>query len=66
MEGVIRKDPPVRQDGRCYVCKKPRVVPASRQKGVPIDVYLQDPFCSNMCARTYHDAPMRSAFTSSR
>jgi len=49
--------PKVRKDGLCIVCKKERKVPSSRQKGVPVEVYLGDPFCSNTCARTYYATP---------
>lgn len=61
---VKMKDPPVRKDGRCAVCPKQRVVPKTRQKGVAIENYERDPFCSNVCARKYHKAPMRSAYSS--
>lgn len=54
----IRKDPKVRADGLCAVCKGERKVPENRQKGVSISVYTEDPFCSATCARTYHNNPI--------
>lgn len=55
-----RKPPRVRRDGRCYVCKGPRTLPKTRQKGVLDLVYLTDPFCSNACARAYYGNPIPS------
>jgi hypothetical protein len=51
-------DPPVREDGRCYVCLKPRgVIPKTLVKRTAADLAKQlanDPFCSSTCARRYH------------
>lgn len=55
--------PAVRRDGRCCVCGKKRVIPKTRQKGVPVETYERDPFCSNDCARKYFNNPIRSKFT---
>jgi hypothetical protein len=59
MEGM-KKDPRVRKDGKCYVCKKPRRLPKALQKGVPVQMYELDPFCSSVCARVYHANPLPS------
>lgn len=40
-----RKDPPLRSDGGCAVCEKPRP---------EIAVKNLDPFCSAVCCRAYH------------
>lgn len=37
--------PPVRKDGKCYVCKKKRP---------PIAVAHEDPFCSGVCCRAWY------------
>jgi hypothetical protein len=58
---MSKKIPRVRKDGRCYVCKGPRVVPETRQKGVPVTAYTQDPFCSAVCSRTYWGNPLKVA-----
>jgi hypothetical protein len=42
----LRADPPRRADGRCVNCRRDRPV---------IAVKDGDPFCSNECARTWHD-----------
>ena len=47
-------DPPVRLDGLCHVCLKPRPVP----KGVwARDAAEVDPFCSSTWARSFHGQP---------
>lgn len=51
-------DPPVREDGRCYVCLKPRgAIPKTLVKHTARDLALAlaaDPFCSSTCACHYH------------
>ena len=48
------KDVPLpREDGCCVQCGKERTKPPSYQRGVPIEEYLRDPFCSNKCAKAY-------------
>ena len=42
------KEPRVRKDGRCYVCKSPRP---------PGAVTYHDPFCSTACCRMYYEVP---------
>lgn len=37
--------------GTCIVCGEPRVI--HMQRGVPIEAYLDDPFCSSVCAREH-------------
>jgi hypothetical protein len=49
---VVKRDPPVRKDGRCVQC--PRPVKISRRKDVPREFYLREPFCSAKCARDWH------------
>ena len=46
-------DPPVRDDGCCIVCEKPRTITKQvrRYAGVQID---SDPFCSSRCCREWH------------
>jgi hypothetical protein len=52
-------DPRRRKDGICALpgCDKPlrKVKP---QKGVPISVYENEPFCSTSCARAWHGASL--------
>jgi hypothetical protein len=52
-----KKDPPIRADGRCAVCSKPRNPERSRRYGGP--AAETDPFCSTECARGYHGTPAR-------
>jgi hypothetical protein len=47
----VRADPPIRRDGRCSVCAKPRKKPATSYGR---DEYARDPFCSTKCARKWH------------
>lgn len=54
----MRGDPPVRADGLCAQCDKPRTRPRRPQKGVDPASYLRDPFCSTSCARAYYDNPL--------
>jgi hypothetical protein len=42
------KEPRVRKNGRCYVCKGPRPLRA---------VTYHDPFCSTACCRGYYEVP---------
>lgn len=49
------KDPRVRKDGKCAVCKKPRQPERSRKYArTAAEV---DPFCSIECCRAYHATP---------
>ena len=49
----MKPDPPVRRDGRCAECGKPRYPGRSRKYGKgAADL---DPFCSTNCARKWHD-----------
>lgn len=50
----MKADPPVRADGRCAQCKRPRTLPKRPQKGVDPASYERDPFCSSTCARLWH------------
>ena len=45
-------DPPVRPDGRCYMCPKKRKPERSRKYGG--EVAALDPFCSSQCARRFY------------
>lgn len=49
----MKADPPVRRDGRCAQCSKPRKMPQS-QGGVDPSVYALDPFCARTCAERWH------------
>jgi len=49
----MKPDPPVRRDGKCAECGKPRYPGRSRKYGKgAADL---DPFCSTNCARKWHD-----------
>lgn len=50
----MKIDPPVRANGLCAQCGKPRKPPARKQRGVDPAVYV-DPFCSAECCRAYHN-----------
>lgn len=53
---IFAGDPSVREDGNCFVCLKPRRPERSmRYAG---DVAVLDPFCSNICARGWHENPL--------
>ena len=54
------KEPRVRPDGLCAVCRKERKLPSPLQKGVPVMAYLLDPFCSSTCARRHYGTELRS------
>lgn len=45
-------DPPVREDGRCFVCLKDRKPERSRRYAGDIAEF--DPFCSMPCARAFY------------
>jgi len=51
------KEPKVRRDGKCVVCKGER--PFNPQRGVSPDEYLKDPFCSTVCARKHYEVKTR-------
>jgi hypothetical protein len=53
---IFEGDPPVREDGTCFVCLKPRRPERSRRYAGDIAVF--DPFCSNTCAREWHENPI--------
>ena len=44
MAGGVKADPPIRKDGTCAACRKPR------------GHSLPDPFCSMECCRAWHGA----------
>ena len=49
-------DPPVRPDGNCVICRKPRKPERSRKyAGATAQL---DPFCSNTCARAWYGNPI--------
>jgi len=60
-----QKEPRMRKDGTCFVCRKPRTIPKPLQKGVPAWVYERDPFCSATCARRYYGTSLPTAVTAS-
>lgn len=48
----MRPDPPIRKDGLCVVCWKPRKPERSAKYGQgEADL---DPFCSSPCCRVWH------------
>ena len=55
---VFHGDPPVRDDGLCCVCLKPRN--PERSKLYAGDIARFDPFCSNICARRWYENPIPS------
>jgi hypothetical protein len=54
----MRRDPRVRKDGHCAQCKGERTIPRTHHKDISVGVYLADPFCSAICARTFHNNPI--------
>lgn len=54
---IFEGDPPVREDGCCYVCLKERH--PERSKRYAGDIAKYDPFCSSTCAREYFGNPIR-------
>lgn len=54
-----KRAPKVRADGRCYVCLGVRAIPETRQKGVPVSTYVEDPFCSAVCSRKYYGVELK-------
>lgn len=53
---IFDGDPPVREDGKCVVCLKDRKPERSkRYAGITAEL---DPFCSNICARAWHENPI--------
>jgi hypothetical protein len=51
-------DPPVRTDGRCVVCDKPRSPWRSKRYG-KLEAE-RDPFCSSTCCRVWHGVSLRA------
>jgi hypothetical protein len=52
---TLSPDPPVRPDGRCALCEEPK--PTANAPSLRANHLAQlaaDPFCSAICARTYH------------
>jgi len=49
-------DPPVRDDGSCIVCGRPRQL--AKLKLVYRRHAEQDPFCSSSCAREWYGVPL--------
>jgi hypothetical protein len=48
------RDPRVRPDGRCAVCRKPRQKWHKGLSYVSRAQFEMDPFCSTECARSYY------------
>ena len=46
----MKKDPRIRKDGTCAVCRRP--IETQPRPGVPAWLYV-DPFCSTLCAKAY-------------
>lgn len=56
----MKVEPRANRDGTCVQCGKVKIIPSTRQRGVSVQVYVDDPFCSNVCAKAYygtHDSP---------
>lgn len=53
---LLEPDPPVRTDGLCIVCLKPRHPERSKKYGG--DVAELDPFRKTECARSYFGCPL--------
>ena len=51
----VKVDPPVRADGCCATCGKPRNPERSERYGR--EFALRDPFCSSLCAMRWHGVP---------
>lgn len=48
----MKENPPVREDGKCAVCEGERH-PEHSRRYAPLQAEA-DPFCSAVCARTFH------------
>lgn len=53
---IFAGDPPVRGDGLCAVCLKPRH--PERAAKYAREVAEMDPYCSSTCARAWHENPV--------
>lgn len=49
---MVKADPPLRADGRCAVCGKPRKT--DRSQRYARGEAERDPFCSTQCCKAYH------------
>jgi hypothetical protein len=56
----VRKEPKVRKDGKCVVCRKERRMPKTHHSSISMAVYELDPFCSSTCCRAWYGAPVPS------
>lgn len=52
----MKADPKVKRNGNCVVCNQPRRPERSKVYGK--DAALNDPFCSMLCCRLWHDEPL--------
>lgn len=52
----MRPDPERREDGLCFVCLEP--IETKPLKAVYQSQRDRDPFCSSICARAWHGAPL--------
>lgn len=55
---VRKTDPRVRKDGKCAVCLGPRNPERSTKYGR--EQATTDPFCSRICAESYHNIDPKS------
>jgi hypothetical protein len=55
----MRRDPPVRRDGRCAQCKGERATPKGRAYARTGEIE-RDPFCSTQCCKAYHGVKLSS------
>jgi hypothetical protein len=53
----VTADPPVKADGTCYVCGKPRRVPKGAWARAAAEL---DSFCSTECCRQWHGVSLRA------
>lgn len=53
-------DPPRRSDNRCACgCGQPLpAVPKRRQRGIPDEAYLAEPFATSECCKAFHGVTM--------
>lgn len=51
-------DPPVRADGNCFTCGKPRKPERSRRYAKGKNSAKNDPFCSANCCRRHYGLPL--------
>lgn len=56
----VKSDPPVRPDGKCWICKGDRKVEGAYKTDAELD-----PFCSTDCCRDYHGVSKETPISAS-